>query len=100
VISFSDDFCGSTGIPVGRFGFLAWDDVGESLLILLSLKSSAQSSPSLLHLSHFGGLLSDLTCFCQCSVLLAHSYLYQLMIINSPYFNLLLIFYLFVFLSP
>jgi hypothetical protein len=82
VRSFSDDFSGSTGVPVGRFGLLAWHDVGESLLVLLSLESSAQSSSSLLHLSDLGGLLSDLTCLCECSVLLAHSYFYQLMIIN------------------
>lgn len=74
--SFSNDFSWSAGVPVGRFGFLAWHDVGESLLILFSLQSSAKSFSSLLHLSNFWGLLSDFTCFSQSSVLFAHLIIY------------------------
>ena len=70
--SFTDDFCWSTGVPVGALSLLTWDDVSESLLILFSLKSSTEGSSSLLHFSNFWGLLSDFTGFGQGSVLFAH----------------------------
>ena len=62
--SFCNDFSWFTGVPVGRFGFLAWYDVGESLLVLLSLKSSAESFSSLLHFGDLWGLFSNLSCLC------------------------------------